>query len=165
MYNPRRLPHRDIWKSRWLPLTVRRAISPRSHEKNRRLWTVFFSISIDMCLEKAIIGGWVDWLPFVGFYTPRQHSSTNTIQQHPCKCLFVTWMFLSPHLVRSVSHALHPWEANQMLKPHPSPSQHNLSPVSHDEPSGFDEALSGWFNISNRVSSIKGTISQKMFWI
>ena len=32
-YNPRRRPPRYIWKSRWPSLTVRRAISPRSHEK------------------------------------------------------------------------------------------------------------------------------------
>ena len=32
-YNPRRPPPRYIWKSRWPPLTVRRAISRRSHEK------------------------------------------------------------------------------------------------------------------------------------
>ena len=114
-----------------------------------------FSISIDMWLKQAIMAGWNYRLPFVGSKTTRQ--------QHRCKCLFFTWKFLSPHLVRSVSHALLPWEASQMLKLHPSPSQHNLSPLSHDEPSGFDEALSEWFNISNRVSSIKGPKSQKVF--
>ena len=39
-----------------------------------------FSISIGLCFKEAIIGGWVDWLPFVGSKTTRQPSSTNAIQ-------------------------------------------------------------------------------------
>ena len=41
-YNPRRLPPRYICKSRWPPLSVRRPISRRSHEK---IWDCEQSIS------------------------------------------------------------------------------------------------------------------------
>ena len=41
MYNLRRPPPRYIWKWRWPQLTLRRAISRRSHEKNGGLWTAY----------------------------------------------------------------------------------------------------------------------------
>ena len=40
-YNPRRPPPRYIWKWRWPQLTLRHAVSRRSHEKNGGLWTAY----------------------------------------------------------------------------------------------------------------------------
>ena len=115
-YNPRRRPPRYIWKSRWPPLTVRRATSPRSHEKtgdceqsSHVLYQTGLTITIFRTWKCFCCGHYVSCSQHADQYVQRHHISqkkrkalmTFTFQ---CCILNITTATtdnpLSPHLQR-----------------------------------------------------------------